>query len=245
MFNRQKGARQNQVFVGTTSNVVAALSLRSGATVWRQVLDKEEKISQLQHAGNVVVSVSTSARTLRAWSVEDGALIWDTHLKPLKRASAASEILVIGATAEAGSLPDIAVLHDDTVTFRDAKTGQMQWSWSGAEGEQLLKLGSGPNGELFVLVGSGTGSVSVQEISIKTGKAAGSAKALSGSYKSDTQYLTSDAHIVMASEEGCGFGILALGTSDVQQFSFGQGPLEGLDCKVSIRTTTHAHPAET
>merc|ERR1712100_819657 len=81
-FNGQKGARQNRVFVGTASNVVAALTLRSGATVWRQVLDPEEKISQILHAGSVVVSVSSSEQTVRAWSVEDGALVWNSQLAP-------------------------------------------------------------------------------------------------------------------------------------------------------------------
>ena len=54
----------------------------------------------------------------------------------------------------------VAVLHDDRVEMRDSKSGQMQWSFQGATGEQLLRVAES-EGEVIALARSVDGCVSL------------------------------------------------------------------------------------
>lgn len=76
-----------KVVLATNKNVVAALSLKSGDILWRQILEqnKDGEIQLLHGSGSSIVTVS-GARTpvVRGWDVEHGHALFEWPLGPVK-----------------------------------------------------------------------------------------------------------------------------------------------------------------
>lgn len=67
-----------RLFVGTESNVIAALNSRTGSILWRQVLEEsEEVLDTLLYHDNVLVSSSSAGKFIRSWDTSNGALLWE------------------------------------------------------------------------------------------------------------------------------------------------------------------------
>ena len=67
-----------RLFVGTESNVIAAINSRTGGILWRQVLEESEKIlDTLLYRENVLVSSSSAGKFIRSWDTSNGALLWE------------------------------------------------------------------------------------------------------------------------------------------------------------------------
>ena len=67
-----------RLFVGTESNVVAALNSRTGSIIWRQVLEeKEGKLDSLLYRDNTLISSSNAGKFIRSWDTSNGALLWE------------------------------------------------------------------------------------------------------------------------------------------------------------------------
>ena len=67
-----------RLFVGTESNVIAALNSRTGGILWRQVLEEsEEVLDTLLYRENVLVSSSSAGKFIRSWDTGNGALLWE------------------------------------------------------------------------------------------------------------------------------------------------------------------------
>ncbi|KAK7866597.1 hypothetical protein R5R35_010431 [Gryllus longicercus] len=69
-----------KVFVSTEENVVAALNLKSGNIIWRQVLEKKEQgtIHFMNITSEAVITVSgTNPVNVRGWDLNGGFLLWD------------------------------------------------------------------------------------------------------------------------------------------------------------------------
>eukprot|EP00457_Paulinella_chromatophora_P000844 gb/GEZN01000844.1/.p1 GENE.gb/GEZN01000844.1/~~gb/GEZN01000844.1/.p1 ORF type:complete len:1049 (-),score=205.00 gb/GEZN01000844.1/:433-3579(-) len=118
-----------RVVVGTASNVVAALSTKTGEVLWRQPLPVHEALRGMAaltaSKDEAVISLSCSMSgesALRAWRIKDGALLWDWgstgptpvsalgapslleyHLRatmpPLARTQPAADLIVLGANS--------------------------------------------------------------------------------------------------------------------------------------------------
>ena len=68
-----------RLFVGTESNVVAALNSRTGSIIWRQVLEeKEGKLDSLLYRENTLISSSNAGKFIRSWDTGNGALLWES-----------------------------------------------------------------------------------------------------------------------------------------------------------------------
>ncbi|XP_029195823.2 ER membrane protein complex subunit 1-like [Acropora millepora] len=68
-----------RLFVGTESNVIAALNSRTGSIIWRQVLEeKEGKLDTLLNRESTLISSSNSGKFLRSWDTSNGALLWES-----------------------------------------------------------------------------------------------------------------------------------------------------------------------
>ena len=68
-----------RLYVGTESNVIAALNSRTGSIIWRQVLEeKEGKLETLLYRDNTLVSSSSSGKFIRSWDASNGALLWES-----------------------------------------------------------------------------------------------------------------------------------------------------------------------
>ena len=67
-----------RLFVATESNVLASLNSRTGAILWRHVLEEGEgEIDALLHRGTYLISVSGGGRFIRSWDPNSGNLIWE------------------------------------------------------------------------------------------------------------------------------------------------------------------------
>ena len=67
-----------RLFVGTESNVIAALNSRTGSIIWRQVLEESEQaLDSLLYRDNVLVSSSSAGKFIRLWDTSNGALLWE------------------------------------------------------------------------------------------------------------------------------------------------------------------------
>ena len=67
-----------RLFVGTESNVIAALNSRTGGILWRQVLEESEVVlDTLLYRENVLVSSSSAGKFIRSWDTSNGALLWE------------------------------------------------------------------------------------------------------------------------------------------------------------------------
>lgn len=68
-----------RLFVGTQSNVIAALNSRTGGIIWRQVLEESEGVlNELLYRDNVLVSSSSAGKFIRSWDTSNGALLWES-----------------------------------------------------------------------------------------------------------------------------------------------------------------------
>ncbi|XP_068727259.1 ER membrane protein complex subunit 1-like [Montipora capricornis] len=67
-----------RLFVGTESNVIAALNSRTGSIIWRQVLEeKEGKLDALLYRDNTLISSLNAGKFIRSWDTSNGALLWE------------------------------------------------------------------------------------------------------------------------------------------------------------------------
>ena len=71
-----------RLFVGTESNVIAALNSRTGGILWRQVLEeKEGKLDTLLYRDNTLISSSNGGKFIRSWDTSNGALMWESMME--------------------------------------------------------------------------------------------------------------------------------------------------------------------
>ncbi|XP_031501489.1 uncharacterized protein LOC116265081 [Nymphaea colorata] len=81
VFHTQKTGRR-RVIVATEENVIASLDLRKGDLFWRHVLAESDAVDGIDIAlGKYVITLSSNASILRAWSLADGQMVWESHLK--------------------------------------------------------------------------------------------------------------------------------------------------------------------
>ncbi|KAF7817131.1 ER membrane protein complex subunit 1 [Senna tora] len=80
VFHTQKTGRK-RVLVSTEENVIASLDLRHGEIFWRHVLGTNDVIDGLDIAlGKYVITLSSNGSILRAWSLPDGQMVWESFL---------------------------------------------------------------------------------------------------------------------------------------------------------------------
>lgn len=74
-----------KVIVATNQNVVAALSLKSGDILWRQILEQgKEGTIQLLYVDNEIVTVSgTRSPVVRGWDLENGHALFEWPMGPV------------------------------------------------------------------------------------------------------------------------------------------------------------------
>lgn len=110
------------VYVGTHSNVVAALDASSGGTLWRSVLEEKGSLALLLAGGGSVVAVSTGGERVRVWEARTGLLKWE---------SLSAEGSPCGTEAVAGALDKargrLLLLRCGRVTALELGDGETVW----------------------------------------------------------------------------------------------------------------------
>lgn len=118
-----------RAFVGTQSAVVACLNVRTGSTVWRQVLPVGDVVEQMLLRKRRLVTVSSCGRNVRLWYAPTGELVWDTVL-PVEvdgtSCTPASATLIDGADGTTLA----AVATQSHVFVINVADGRVVWSWA-------------------------------------------------------------------------------------------------------------------
>ncbi|CAL8071729.1 unnamed protein product [Calicophoron daubneyi] len=91
-------------FFGSERNVIAAVNNRDGSIVWRQVLEDEGTLLNLQLCGHYLVSLSTGTCViLRVWDSQDGSILWEKvvadDVRPVSMHSDARTGLIVIASS--------------------------------------------------------------------------------------------------------------------------------------------------
>ncbi|XP_077210891.1 catalytics [Tasmannia lanceolata] len=81
VFHTQKAGRK-RVVVSTEENAIACLDLRRGDVFWRHVLGNKDAVDEIDIAlGKYIVALSSKGSILRAWSLPDGQMVWESFLQ--------------------------------------------------------------------------------------------------------------------------------------------------------------------
>eukprot|EP00897_Mesotaenium_endlicherianum_P002317 jgi/Mesen1/2112/ME000151S01365 len=132
----QTAGQRKRVYVATEQNVLAALNLRTGGLAWRHVFGPSDVIQALDVFGRYVVTVSEGGRLIRAWSVIDGGLVWDTTLTlaaapglPPSSSSSSSAIdfHLVPTLRDGSATHDVALVSEGTVYRLAGHDGHLKW----------------------------------------------------------------------------------------------------------------------
>lgn len=107
--------------VATELGVVAGVDLRQGTISWRQVLQQDEAIIDLQLYGKALISVGKipSGFFVRSWTTQ-GSLMWDAFIDSDGESSVAAPVVVATGSA-------VVVAWRTTVTAFQASSGAQLW----------------------------------------------------------------------------------------------------------------------
>ncbi|KAI5083399.1 hypothetical protein GOP47_0003142 [Adiantum capillus-veneris] len=70
------------LLAATEQNVLASLNIRDGQIIWRRMLGDADKVNGLDIASGKYLITLSGGTTLRAWSITNGDLTWETRFPP-------------------------------------------------------------------------------------------------------------------------------------------------------------------
>lgn len=136
---------KDRFVVSTTSNVLASLSVDTGAIVWRQVLHNSDQLQRFTVTSKpaAVISLSSSGSILRAWRADDGALLWEKYLNTSSQNTDATVSLIPEATL--GSGEGIAVVIEGSIKVRISPQTHLACSYAthSLDGHSLSQIITG------------------------------------------------------------------------------------------------------
>eukprot|EP00271_Cylindrocystis_brebissonii_P014454 TRINITY_DN357_c0_g2_i14.p1 TRINITY_DN357_c0_g2~~TRINITY_DN357_c0_g2_i14.p1 ORF type:complete len:1028 (+),score=203.40 TRINITY_DN357_c0_g2_i14:1032-4115(+) len=163
----QTQGQRKRVYVATEKNVVAALNLRSGQIAWRKVLGDNDPINAICMYSKYLVTLSGDGRILRAWTVMEGVLVWDTAILAASAdglAASATDLQLLPASKDSNAPPDLVVLARGNIYRVSGATGAILWEAQGFSNTRLSISG----GSIYAvsLNSEGTGGAAANGISI-------------------------------------------------------------------------------
>jgi hypothetical protein len=180
-------ARGNKFgYVVTAQNIVAALNLRTGQTVWRQVLPAGEVVDQILVVPTSILTVSSALHQLRMWNSADGSLLWDEPLT----VSTDTKPSIEAALLPGGEV--VALVDSGRVEMRSVQSGRLGWSWSAPNHTRLVQLSISKQGDTVHLVGRQESKLVAISIDSRTGKLNADPIPMEGSKPSDQVHLSGD-----------------------------------------------------
>lgn len=116
------------LYVGTDAPALAALAPRTGAVLWRRMLD--EPLSALELADRALVSVSASGRRIACWDAAVGRLLWEASVVvDAANTSTRTNVRLSTSSSRAAVLGPDGVLRVYAVA-----TGQLLWQQAPRDG---------------------------------------------------------------------------------------------------------------
>ncbi|XP_078594984.1 ER membrane protein complex subunit 1-like [Branchiostoma floridae x Branchiostoma japonicum] len=170
----QSAPVSKRIFVGTESNVVAAINSRTGQLAWRHVQERGDPwgVDVVLHKGNILVTVCSGGDAVRAWDPASGTLLWEFLAKE-KNDSPAKALLVEGRQDERSHVESVAVLTKKTLRILSAVDGHEMVStevWSGGETGGTSVLHQASNGQLYAVSISSQAAVQIVSYTHVPGK---------------------------------------------------------------------------
>ncbi|CAM9995554.1 unnamed protein product, partial [Discosporangium mesarthrocarpum] len=112
---------------------IASLNSASGELAWRRVLDREDAVDWISTArGHHVLSVSSSGRLVRLWSILDGSMLWECSLgSGLGDEEEGVRGAGAGAIAESAAGEEVVVVvNEGGIHVVSAVSGSILTTWS-------------------------------------------------------------------------------------------------------------------
>lgn len=129
-----------RLFVGTESNVIAAINSRTGSIIWRQVLEeKEGMLDTLLYRDNTLISSSNAGKFIRSWDTTNGALLWESTGKSTSSLKKQQSSPFLGwnglqtALIETKENELVISLSSNTVKALTLQEGSEKWSIDNTE----------------------------------------------------------------------------------------------------------------
>lgn len=168
VFHTPKAGRK-RVIVSTEENVIASLDLRRGDLFWRHVLGDNDSIDHIDITlGKYVISLSSEGSLLRAWTLPDGQMVWETFLAG-KVPSEALMLIAVNQNLEKDAV--ILVYGNGCIHAVSSIDGSVIWSTElVAKSLKNLQLVQPGGGDVLIVVGfSSSSELHVYQISMKNG----------------------------------------------------------------------------
>eukprot|EP00850_Spirogloea_muscicola_P006456 SM000030S11465 [mRNA] locus=s30:825005:831618:+ [translate_table: standard] len=127
----QTYGQRKRVFVATEQNVLAALNLRSGELIWRHAFAPGDHIDGLHISGKYVITL-IGGIALRAWTVVEGTLIWETILpssasEGLKKSPSPILLPLQTSTDQVSGSKDVLILAGGVLSMISVLDGIVAW----------------------------------------------------------------------------------------------------------------------
>ncbi|KAL9950542.1 hypothetical protein ACROYT_G043054 [Oculina patagonica] len=169
-----------RLFVGTESNVIAALNSRTGSIIWRQVLEESEGVlDALLYRDNVLVSSSSAGKFIRSWDTNNGGLLWEAVGK-----STASPDKEINSPFHGWDGPQTALvqskenelvisLASNVVKAFTLQDGSEKWTLDNSEQTADYFSFQHSNGFLYLVGVQNDVNIVIQKVNIENGQVKG------------------------------------------------------------------------
>lgn len=218
-------ASKKRVFVTTDAGALAALDVKSGEVVWRQMPSAHARVVRL--FGNQVATLSGGRGHLSVWDAQSGALIWDRMVLDSAAGDEAGEAGVDAAfliDQDGDSIDDVAVLCNNEVVLFSGDDGSQLWRVQVAKSDvRLSTLHSDGQGVITVIGASLTGNnAQISRLSSKDGsllKSSGLVSKPSGAARNFCEM-----HVLVAG--GC---LACVGSSFLSLFDLATGASSVID----------------
>ncbi|XP_019633907.1 PREDICTED: ER membrane protein complex subunit 1-like isoform X2 [Branchiostoma belcheri] len=170
----QSAPVSKRIFVGTESNVVAAINSRTGQLAWRHVQERGDPwgVDVVLHKNSILVTVCNGGDTVRAWDPASGTLLWE-FLGKEGNDSPAKALLVEGKQDDRSYVESVAVLTKKTLRILSAVDGHEMVStevWPSGESGGTAVLHQASNGQLYSVSISTQSTVQIVSYSHVPGK---------------------------------------------------------------------------
>ncbi|KAK9983871.1 hypothetical protein SO802_033396 [Lithocarpus litseifolius] len=169
VFHTQKTGKK-RVVVSTEENVIASLDLRHGQIFWRRVLGANDAIDGVDIVlGKYVITLSSEGSILRAWSLPDGQMVWESFLQGSKPSKSLLSV-PINLTVDKDNV--ILVFGKGCLHAVSSIDGVVLWkkdfSAESIEAQQIIQpLG---NDKIYVVGFVGSSQFDVYQINAKNGE---------------------------------------------------------------------------
>ena len=169
-----------RLFVGTESNVIAAVNSRTGSIIWRQVLEeKEGKLDTLFYRDNTLISSSNSGKFVRSWDTSNGALLWESLGKTTSSPGKEVTSPFHGWDGQHTALIDtkenelVVSLYSNVLKAFALQDGSEKWALDNSDQTADYLSFQYSNGFLYLIGIQNDMNIVIQKVHVETGKSKG------------------------------------------------------------------------